>query len=263
MTFQLGGSVGPGIAGLVVAGFGVAVAFGFNALTFFVAVVAVMLMRPRSAPSPAVTDDPAPDDMGLFASIGDGLRYAAREPQLRALLVLIFLLNGALNPALGVGLPVVADGRYGGAGAFGLLLSSIALGALAGTTLAGTPYLPKALGLMLAGVTALLGVAVLGLAAAPTVWAALVCTVTIGLGIGVTNVRVMTWIQHYVPAARMGRFSSLLLFGAVGLQPIGFALAGMVSSWSIPALFVGCGGLLLLMAVWTVASAPIRAMRAV
>ena len=68
--------VGPAIAGLLIAGFGVVPCFGLNLLTFVAMIVALWSMDPRAlqAPPPAVRKPGA---------IREGLRYVRRTPELR------------------------------------------------------------------------------------------------------------------------------------------------------------------------------------
>ena len=65
-----------------------------------------------------------------------------------------------------------------------------------------------------------------------------------GLGVGFVNVQFGAWIQARVEPALTGRVMSVLLFCAVGLVPISYAIAGWLALWSLPALFAGAGALL-------------------
>ncbi len=259
LTFQLGSIIGPGIAGAIIAAFGVAFAFGIDALTFGIAVIAILLMRP----TPAQRPDDTQTQTGLFATIREGIAYAFADEQLRALMILLFLLNGVLTPSLGVGMTILADARFGMVEALGWMLSGMGVGAVTGTALAGTRYLPGALGWMLAGAVALLGSATLLLGFVSVLWGAVGCMTLVGFAIGLTNVRVMAWIQKRVPPDRLGRVMSLIMFSAVSLQPIGYTVAGLLARWSLPGLLFGSGSLLLLMSLYTLARPALRQMRTV
>lgn len=118
-------SLGPALGGVVVARWGAGWAFAINAATFL-GVALVLLRWKRQAP--ATTLPPEHFLGGLRA----GLRYAAHAPAFQAVLVraaAFFVFAGAL-PAL---LPIVVRNEVGGgAGAFGLLLGCIGIGAIAG-----------------------------------------------------------------------------------------------------------------------------------
>jgi MFS family permease len=260
LTFQLNSVVGPGLAGAVIGLFGLGFIFGLDALTFAVVVIAVLLMRrPKQK---AKTDEVDEEKPGLLASIREGINYAWSDAQLRALLILIFLLNGALNPAIGVGATLLADQRFTrGATDLGLMLAGAGAGALLGTLLGGSRYFPKAFGQVLMGVTFVLGFGTIGLGYVPSVWWAFLITFTVGITIGAININMITWIQKRVPADRLGRVMSLVMFGAVSFQPIGFTLAGLISRYSVTLLFTSSGVLLLIMALYTSSQRDIRQMQ--
>lgn len=64
------------------------------------------------------------------------------------------------------------------------------------------------------------------------------------LGVGIVNVQFTTWIQMRVERAILGRVMSVLMFSAVGLIPVSYAISGFVAQWNLPALFVAAGVLL-------------------
>ena len=65
-----------------------------------------------------------------------------------------------------------------------------------------------------------------------------------GLGVGFVNVQFASWMQMRVERALLGRVMSVLMFAAVGLVPISYALAGGLATWSLEGLFLAAGGLL-------------------
>jgi MFS family permease len=225
---QLSGLVGPAIAGLVVAAVQTGPAFAVDAASFGVATVTMLLVRGgrRAAPADA---DPATPRGGLLADIGSGLAYAWRDPAVRSLVLLVAAFNFAFSGPISVGLPYLADNRYhGGAALFGLMFSAFGVGALAGAGLAGSlKHVPR-LGLVVLGIALGMGVGLALIGLAPHVAIALVAMVAIGAGAGFINVRVIAWLQQRTPAALRGRVMSLVLLGAVGLQPIGLGIAGAI-----------------------------------
>jgi hypothetical protein len=65
-----------------------------------------------------------------------------------------------------------------------------------------------------------------------------------GLGVGFVNIQFSAWIQLRVDRAILGRVMSVLMFSAVGLVPVSYAISGVLANWSLPALFVGAGAVL-------------------
>lgn len=65
-----------------------------------------------------------------------------------------------------------------------------------------------------------------------------------GVGAGFVNVQFSTWIQLRVERAMLGRVMSVLMFAAIGLIPVSYAISGVVAQWSLMWLFVGAGAIL-------------------
>jgi len=51
-------------------------------------------------------------------------------------------------------------------------------------------------------------------------------------------------MQLRVERALLGRVMSVLMFSAVGLVPVSYAIAGALAQWNIAALFIGSGAIL-------------------
>ncbi len=118
-------SIGPAFGGVVVARWGAQWAFAINAVTFL-GVAVVLLRWKRDVARPEL---PVERFAGAFRA---GLRYAMHADAFQAVLARaagFFVFAGAL-PAL---LPVIVRQRLdAGAGAYGLLLACIGIGAIAG-----------------------------------------------------------------------------------------------------------------------------------
>lgn len=124
-TFRLGRLAGPGLAGVIIAVYGPAVAYFVNVASYAAILVALAAMR--------VVEPPLRAAGPLLRSAAQGLRYSLDRPLLRAVLVLesihsFFGINTALITIL------AADILHRGPEGLGLLLSSQAVGALVGTT---------------------------------------------------------------------------------------------------------------------------------
>ena len=65
-----------------------------------------------------------------------------------------------------------------------------------------------------------------------------------GLGVGFVNVQFAAWMQMRVERALLGRVMSVMMFSAVGLMPVSYAVAGVLAQWSLPALFIVAGAIL-------------------
>ena len=125
---NLARSAGPAVAGLLVAQVGPAAVFGFNAISYGIFAVTLLLWRrpPRRGPSHPERFGPAIRAGGQF------VRYA---PTVRRLLirVILFVLPGSVVWGL---LPVVAHRELRlGASGYGVLLAALGVGAIGGALL--------------------------------------------------------------------------------------------------------------------------------
>ncbi|MEV4843445.1 MFS transporter [Micromonospora matsumotoense] len=124
--------IGAPVAGLLVATLGALPVLALDAVTFAVSALVVTVLVPRSL-RPATPADPAGG--GYWREFAAGVRFLAREPLLRAVVLLVLVTNFFDATKSNVLLPVVADRELGGATAFGLLVGAMGGGALAGSLL--------------------------------------------------------------------------------------------------------------------------------
>jgi MFS family permease len=148
-----------------------------------------------------------------------------------------------------VGGAVLAESRLGGAGAFGTLIGSAGVGALIGVVGAGSVSRFRRRGLIELGLTSLLGVIVGAIAFVPNLAAAIALAIAIGATSSFLGVVTVSWLQERTEPALIGRVMSFAMFSAVALDPISFALAGMLVGLDLTAMFLAAGALLLLTAV--------------
>jgi len=119
-------SVGPAVAGVLVARMGVAAVFALNTLTFLIFALALVRWRPRRG----ATTVEIPER--FTAALRAGGRYVRHSPVVRRLLqrAVLFVVPGSALWAL---LPLVASRRLGmGSSGYGLLLAVLGIGAIAG-----------------------------------------------------------------------------------------------------------------------------------
>ncbi|WP_069467567.1 MFS transporter, partial [Actinacidiphila rubida] len=151
--------LGPALGGAVLGTAGVAWCCVLNALSFLPPLAVVLRHRPATAREQAA---PGPGE-----SKAGGLRYAWRDPAIRACLMLAAASGMLFN--LNVPVPLLATGvlHLGGAG-FGLMMATFGLGSIPGAVLAAAgPATPQ--GRTVALLAAATGLAVLGTAYAPDV----------------------------------------------------------------------------------------------
>jgi MFS family permease len=193
----------------------------------------------------------------------DGLRYAARNPVLRGLSVLMPLVNAGAGVVI-VALPVLVLSLPGGGDAVvGALRSASGLAALAGSILAGRIRSAGRERAVMAATLLLMGVATLVIAAAarlpgPLVVAGAALTLA-GAVEGPFDVAMFSLRQRATDPAWFGRAMSISMsVNALGV-PIGSVLAGVAVGVSLTGTLVAAGVLTIACAVLCPLLVPARA----
>lgn len=125
MGFNIARSVGPAVGGVIVAAFGAAAAFGFNAVSYLPLIFVLSRWQPAIKPQ-TLPREP------LTVAMAAGVRYVWMSPSIRVVLVrgAVFGLGASAAMAL---MPLIAKHLIaGGPLTYGLLLGSFGLGAVTG-----------------------------------------------------------------------------------------------------------------------------------
>ena len=247
---QASGILGPALAGLLLALAGLGASFGGTALLFLVATALfVTLARAANRVAGPAEDQEQEDEQGTTGGgLAEGLRYVVRDPVIRTLLLVVLGTNLAMMGPLYVGGAVLAESRLGGAGAFGTLVAAAGVGSLVGIIGAGSVRRFTRRGLIELSLTGVLGIVVASIAFVPNVAFAVPLAIAIGATASFLGVITISWLQERTEPGLLGRVMSLVMFSAVALDPISFALAGVLVEVNLAATFVGAGALLVLTA---------------
>ncbi|MDQ3603694.1 MAG: MFS transporter [Actinomycetota bacterium] len=243
---------GPALAGGLLALLGLGASFGATAVLFLIATAlfGAVARAAKPAGSPA-GDVPEEDDeqSRALTSFIEGIRYVWRDGVIRSLLLILLCTNLAMMGPLYVGGAVLAESRLGGAGAFGTLVGAAGVGSLIGVAGAGSVRRFRRRGLIELGLTGLLGIIVGAIAFVPNLVAAIALATAIGATASFLGVITISWLQERTEPGLLGRVMSFAMFSAVALDPISFALAGVLVELDLTAMFLAAGALLLLTAV--------------
>lgn len=231
---QLGQLGGPAIAGLLIAGPGVASCFAIDAVCY--AVFGLVMLR--LAPMPPVSRAQRP---GL-RSLAEGFRFVRRSGVVGGMLLvdtnaMIFGMPQALFPAL------ASTHFHGGAATFGLLTAAPGLGALAGAATSGWTGRVRRPGIVviIAGIAWGAAITLFGLVSSLPL--ALACLALAGLGDLISEVLRNSLLQVYTADQLRGRVSSLYLAQVTTAPALGNVEAGAVARAISPAFSVVSGGL--------------------
>jgi MFS family permease len=244
VAFTGGAAVGPALAGLAVAGFGVQTALLLDAVSFYV--VAVILFTAGKMPQA----EPEPGRMR--ERVRAGVRYIRGKAILRRVLVaqgLAFVFFAAVLPVEVVYVKETLDSNDTG---YGLMLASWGVGMVLGSLLFAR-LRQASLGYLLLFSTLAVGAGYLGLAAAPTLAVACLVSVLGGTGNGVQWVTAISAVQELTAEAMQARVMSVLESIGAAMPGVGFALGGLVAVLVSPRMtfLVAGAGVLAIVVVMT------------
>lgn len=222
LTFNLARIVGPAVAGVLITVVGTGWVFLANVGTFAAVLAGLLAMRPAEL----VRSVPAPRTAGQLRA---GLAYVRGRPDLRILLVTVFLVaTFSLN--FPITLAILARNTFGrGSGSYGLLLTLLAVGTLTGATLAarrtGRPRTRRLL-----GGAAAFGVFELAAGLMPTYLLVGVVLIPAGIASLVFTTSAMSTVQLAVPADMRGRVMGIYMLCFLGGTPVGGPVLGWLAN---------------------------------
>ena len=234
ILIQVGSVVGPALAGLLLAGSGLATVYAIDVLSFLVAIVAIARLRPLP-----------PVGGGTKAGLGsilEGLRFLRGRQVLQGAFLIdidamVFGLPRALFPAL-------ALGRFGGgAGILGLLYAAPGAGAFVGALLTGWVDHVRRQGRAVLVAVAAYGLSVALFGLAPWLPLALLFLAAAGAADVISAVFRNTILQTATPDALRGRLSATHIAVVTGGPRVGDFEAGAVASVAGAQASVVSGGL--------------------
>jgi MFS family permease len=240
-SFQVTGVVfavtGTAVGGVLVSWAGLKVAAAFDALTFGVMIVVLLLLRGTTAPHGSRTTT-------MFRSIVEGVRAAFGRPLTRALLITMTIAAGMLIPMDSLLLPLLARHHQWDAKTAGILIAtrSIGVGVVSIRILMRgafqRPGIVAMLGLLLAAV------GFIGLSALQPLPLTIAAAVVSGIGVGTFTGHVLPLLMNSVEREYQSRLQSVIVLcqslALVVMNPILGSLAD-VSSVGITGVCLGIG----------------------
>ena len=231
---QLGQLGGPAIAGVLIAGPGLASCYAIDAVCFAVFGLAMIGLRPL----PPTTRAQRP---GL-KSLAEGFRYVRHNGVVGGMLLvdtnaMIFGMPSALFPAL------ASTHFHGGSATFGLLVAAPGLGAMVGAATSGWTGHLRRPGLVVIGAGICWGASIALFGLVRSLPLALFFLALAGMGDLISEVLRNALLQRYTPDELRGRVSSLYLAQVTGAPALGNVEAGGVARLVSPVFSVVSGGL--------------------
>jgi MFS family permease len=232
--------VGPAVAGILIAVVDVGPCFLINAASYVAVIVSLLAMRPGELhPGRRAASRPG--------QLRAGFRYVWSNPELRTPLLLMVVI-GTLAYEFQVSLPLMARFTFhSGAAAYGAMSAFMGAGAVVGGLVSAARGAPTPRRLRNAAL--MFGILILGVAAMPTLGAALaVLPFMGGASISFIAMANSTLQLRSAPELR-GRVMALYGVAFLGSTPVGGPIVGLVGETLGPRAGVGIGGVATLVAI--------------
>lgn len=254
MSIQFGNFLGPVLgAGFIVLGGGSAsAAFAFDGFTFVISVCSLLAIRslPLATLERSSEETKQPDGLRSMAQdVGEGFRTIVASTWLSWSLIVATFGLVAYTGAMAVALPKMVFAVYAsGPWLLAAITTTTGIGAMAGAIFVGQVPLRRRgiiafLGYILSGLALIVFSLPLPRGSAPYV--AVPAAFAVGFGMYIMHTIWATLLYELVPNEKLGRVSSVDLLGSLGLLPLGYVLAGLLSDrFGPPAVFL-YGGLLM------------------
>ncbi|MEV0561421.1 MFS transporter [Dactylosporangium sp. NPDC050588] len=245
-------ALGPAVSGLLIAGAGVAACFLGNALSYL-AVVAVLLGVHRRR----TTADP-PEPSRRSGLVREGLRHAARDPVLRAVLGMMTVV-GVFGLNFQLLITLLATDTFGASARwFGALMSALGVGMVLGSLLSAGWHRPSPGGVAVLAV--MTGATHAATGFAPNPWLGLAALAALGTAAGMFLASAAGVLQRRAGDAMRGRVMALYSVAFLGTGVVGGPLIGWVADTAgVTVAYVtggACCALAVLLAV--PAAGPVR-----
>lgn len=246
MGFNLARVLGPTIAAIVIARFGIEWTFGINALSFL-AVLASLAMI--ALPASIREGDGA--KQGMREGLLEALRYVRSTPPLPALMLVAMIFSILGIPVITL-LPVVTRDILGlGPEGYGALMAALGIGAMAGALGIAATGGGMRKGRTLWWASHLFPALLLAFALSTNATLSALLIFAVGIAMIINSALVNSRLQEIVPDAMRGRVISLYIMVYIGGSPIGSFTAGVLAKAFGAAWAIGSSAaLMLLFALW-------------
>lgn len=245
MVFQIATILGPGIAGVLIARFGVGIIYWINGVSFIALLAALVLMKTATPARLAAS-------AANWKTLVEGLRYVRRERIIFSTMLLDFFatfFSGA-NTLLPI---FAADILKVGAEGFGILAAAESVGSVVAGVIVSLWGDIKRKGAVLLIAVGVYGAATVGFGLSSWFALSIFFLMFVGAGDTVSMILRSTIRQLITPDALRGRMTSVNMIFAIGGPQLGEIEAGTVAALIGAPLSVALGGVATIVLVATTA----------
>jgi len=231
-SFNAARMIGPAISGLVIASVGTGWAFLINGVSFVAVLLSLSLLRSSTLHA----NERAQRAKGSFT---EGIRYVWKRPDLKAILVMLFLIG-----TFGLNFPIFISTMavsvfHADARGYGALSSIMAIGTVCGALIGAGRSRPQFGSLLVGAAVFGLGCALAGVA--PSYWLFGAPLVVIGVAALTFTNTTNSLMQLSTEPAMRGRVMALRIGIGLGGTPIGAPIVGWVADSFGPRWALGVG----------------------
>lgn len=231
-SFNAARMIGPAVAGLLIAAVGTGWVFVINAVSFAAVLVSLKLLRVDELHAGIRRG-------GKTGGVTEGFRYVWGRPDLIVIMVMLFVVG-----TFGLNFPIYISTMsvrvfHGGAGQYGLLTATLAVGSVIGALISAQRERPGML--LLSSSSALFGIGCLLAALAPDALFFGLALVLIGVSALTFIVSTNSFMQLTTEPAIRGRVIALRIAIIMGGTPVGAPIVGAVADHFGPRWALGGG----------------------
>ena len=244
IQFNLARIIGPLVAGVALATFGMVMCFGMNGISFLFVIAAILSLRDVHVPPSS--------SVSLVSQMKDGLRYVHGSPNLRTLTMLGFIAAFLGLPLLTF-LPIIAkDVFHQDVGLYTRMMTTSGVGAVCGAMIVAWIGRHRHMGRILLGLLSAFGVAMTAFALSREVWLSTLILFFTGALLVMCFSVTTSLVQLIAPPELRGRVVSIYMMAFRGGSPLG----GLASGWlitqvgSAPAMLAVNGAVLAVLAAY-------------
>ncbi|MFI9628780.1 MFS transporter [Streptomyces sp. NPDC052042] len=245
LQFNAARSVGPAVAGLLLATLGPGWAFLINGFSFvFVLCALVLIRRGTGSPAPGSARDP-----GVVRGFVQALRYVRRQPGIRVAILVSVLIGFFGNPVFGFTVVFADEVFHVGALALGALNAALGLGAVLCAPLVSSAGGGLTLARIVRWAMPVHGLAMVGFGLAPGPVVGAFCLVVVGGCFLAVVSSANTSIQMMVTERMRGRVLAIRIMVYSASLPLGSLVQGAISDLIGPRVTVAGAGVVLALVV--------------
>jgi MFS family permease len=231
-SFNIARMIGPAVAGVLIASIGSGWVFVLNGVSFLAVIYSLFLLRIEDLHP----QDKAPNTPGRLA---EGFRYVQKRPNLIAIFIMLFLIGTfGFNFQIFISAMSVSV-FHAGASKFGLLMSTMAIGSVAGALLSARRAKPHIYYLLLGALVFGAGLTLAALM--PNYWSFGLFLILIGISAQTFSTTANSLVQLSTNQAVRGRVMAIHLAIALGGTPIGAPIVGWIADTYGPRWSLGVG----------------------